>query len=148
MCVLIHFFFEFPYKIIFPCFGYQLHSCILCWINISFNKDLRFLLILEFFLVLIFFYFGRCMFFYLVHGHRVKLFDLDLVQLKNSSFSMSIVFFVTFQSVPFFKGLVKNWEKLKCIQVGNSCLSIGFPSSSILTFLHCYLVMYVVRGCH
>jgi hypothetical protein len=36
--------------------------------------------------------------------------DLNLAQLKSSSFSMSMVSFVTFQSVPFFKGIN---EKLK-----------------------------------
>jgi len=30
MCVLVHVLIEFPNKIILPCFGYQLHSCIFC----------------------------------------------------------------------------------------------------------------------
>ncbi len=108
MCVLIHVLIEFPYKIIIPCFGYQLHSCILCWTNISFDKDLKLLLILEFIFVLIFFFLGRCMLFLLLmQGHRIGLFGLDLVQLKSSSFLVSLVFFVTFQSVPFFKGINK-----------------------------------------
>jgi len=45
------------------------------------------------------------------------------------------------------RGSTKDWEKLKRIQVGNSCWSTWFPFSSIWTFLHCYLVMYVVRKC-
>jgi hypothetical protein len=35
--------------------------------------------------------------------HGFGLFDLDLAQLKSSSLSLSLVSFVIFQSVPFFK---------------------------------------------
>jgi hypothetical protein len=45
------------------------------------------------------------LFLFLMQGRKVKLFDLDLAQLKSSSFSMSIVSFATFQSMPFFKGI-------------------------------------------
>jgi hypothetical protein len=41
-----------------------------------------------------------------------KLFDLNLAQLKNSSFLVSMVSFVTFQSVPFFKGLDEGLGKI------------------------------------
>jgi hypothetical protein len=34
-----------------------------------------------------------------------KLLDLDLTQLKSSSFSMLMASFVNFQSVPLFKGI-------------------------------------------
>jgi hypothetical protein len=45
------------------------------------------------------------LFFFLMQGRKIELFDLDLAQLKSSSFSMSMVSFVTFQSMPFFKGI-------------------------------------------
>jgi hypothetical protein len=40
------------------------------------------------------------------------LFDLDLAQLKSSSFKKSMVSFFTFQSVPFFKGMNKRLGKI------------------------------------
>jgi hypothetical protein len=43
--------------------------------------------------------------------------------------------------------LLKNWQKLRCIQVGNSCWSIGFHILSIWTILHYYLVVCVGRRC-
>jgi hypothetical protein len=64
------------------------------------------LLILEFLFVLTFFVFCRCMFFLiLMQGRKVDLFHLNLAQRKSSSFLVSMVSFVTFQSMPFFKGI-------------------------------------------
>jgi hypothetical protein len=37
--------------------------------------------------------------------HGFKVFDLDLAQLKSSSFLVSMVSFVTFQNVLFFMGI-------------------------------------------
>jgi hypothetical protein len=105
MCVSIHDFTELFDKIILPCFGYQLHSCIFyvgltylmmrmeasphSWISFCFN-----------------FFFGRCiMFLSWMQRCGFGLSDLNLAQLKSSSFSVSMVSFVTFQSVPFFKGI-------------------------------------------
>jgi hypothetical protein len=39
-------------------------------------------------------------------------FDLDLAQLKSSSFLVSMVSFATFQSVPFFEGINKKLGKI------------------------------------
>jgi hypothetical protein len=51
------------------------------------------------------------MFVFLMQKHRIGLFNLNLAQLKSSSFSMSMVSFVTFQSVPFFKGINERFGK-------------------------------------
>jgi hypothetical protein len=60
----------------------------------------------SFFFVLTFLLFGRCMMFlFLMQKGGFKFFNLDLAQLKNSSFLMLMVSFVIFQSVPFFKGI-------------------------------------------
>jgi hypothetical protein len=45
------------------------------------------------------------MFVFLMQRSRLGLFNPDLTQLKSSSFLMSVVPFVIFQSVPFFKGI-------------------------------------------
>ncbi len=52
------------------------------------------------------------MFFFLMQRHRFGLFYLDLAELKSSSFLMSMVSFVTFQSVPFFKGIDKRLGRI------------------------------------
>jgi hypothetical protein len=62
----------------------------MCWTNISYNKD------------------GNL---FLMQRHGFKLFDLDLPKLKSSSFSVSTMFFITFQNVPFFKGTNKRLGK-------------------------------------
>jgi hypothetical protein len=46
-----------------------------------------------------------------MQGRKVKLFNLDLAQLKNSSFLVSMVFFVTFQGMPFFKEINERLRK-------------------------------------
>ncbi len=74
------------------------------------------------------------MFIFLMQRGKFRLFDLNLAQLKNSSFVVSMVSFVTFQSVPFFKGIDERLGRIKRFQVGNSCWSTRFPFSSILTF--------------
>jgi hypothetical protein len=60
-------------------------------------------------------------FFFLIQKGGFKLFHLNLAQLKNSSFLMLMVSFVTFQNVALFKGIGKRLEKFKRIQVGNLC---------------------------
>jgi hypothetical protein len=40
-----------------------------------------------------------------MQGRKVDLFDLNLAQLKKISFLMSMVSFVAFQSMLFFKGI-------------------------------------------
>ncbi len=52
------------------------------------------------------------MFLFLMQRGGFKLFDLNLAQLKNSSFLVSMVSFVTFQNVPFFKGLDEGLGKI------------------------------------
>jgi hypothetical protein len=67
----------------------------------------------SFFFALTFLPFGRCMMFlFLMQRGGFKLFDLNLAQLKNSSFLVSMVSFVTFQNVPFFKGLDEGLGKI------------------------------------
>jgi hypothetical protein len=103
---------EFLIKIILPYFGYQLNSCILC-VGLTFPMTR-----MEAFthswisFCLTFLLFGRCMMFiFLMQWRGFKLFDLKLTQLKSSSFSMSMVSFITFQSLPFFKGINKRLGK-------------------------------------
>jgi hypothetical protein len=45
------------------------------------------------------------------------------------------------------RGLTIDWEKFRHFQVGNSCWNTWFHFSNIWTFLHYYLVVYVVRRC-
>jgi hypothetical protein len=45
------------------------------------------------------------MFVFIMQRGGFKFFDLDLTQLKSSSFIVSMASFVNFQSVPFFKGI-------------------------------------------
>jgi len=126
MCVLVHVFTDFPYNIILPCYGYQFHSCIF-YVGLTFlRQGWNPLFILEPLFVVTFFLFDRWMLFFFL----MQWCPLLLSKVCPSS-----------------RGLVKDWQKLSCIQVGNSCWNTRFPSSSIWAFLHYYLVMYVVRRC-
>ncbi len=72
----------------------------------------RLLLIFEFLFALTFLLFGRCkMFLFLMQKCGVGLFNLVLEKLKNSWFLVSMVSFVIFQSVPFFKGISERLGK-------------------------------------
>jgi hypothetical protein len=68
-----------------------------------------------------------------------ELFDLDLAQLKSSSFSVSMVSFVTFQSVPFFKRISERLGKKLNVSKLEICVGVhGFLSQA---FLHFYIAI-------
>jgi hypothetical protein len=107
ICVFsVHVLTQFSAKIILSYYGYQLNSCKLC-VGLTFPMTrIEASTPSLIYLCSNLFSFCRCMmFFFLMQRHRFGLFYLDLVELKSSSFLMSMVSFVIFQSVPFFKGI-------------------------------------------
>jgi hypothetical protein len=113
ICVFsVHVLTQFSAKIILSYYGYQLNSCKLC-VGLTFPMTrIEASTPSLIYLCSNLFSFCRCMmFFFLMQRHRFGLFYLDLVELKSSSFLMSMVSFVIFQSVPF-KGIDKRLGKI------------------------------------
>ncbi len=112
MCFQSMFLPNFQSKLCFHIFGYQL-NCYRFYVGLTFPMTRIEAFTPLIYFVLTFFLFGRCiMFFFLMQKHKFKLFNLDLVELKSSSFLMSTLYFVTFQNVPFFKGIDERLKRI------------------------------------
>jgi hypothetical protein len=80
------------------------------------------------------------MFFFLMQRHGFKLFDFNMAQLKNASFLCQWCPLLLSRMCLSSRGSVKDWEKLRCIQVGNLCWGTRFLSRA---FEHFYIDIWL-----